>query len=132
MGSEATSAELHGDIDGFMLGYWLSATSAGQDYRSIMVQNSNGAKVSTMLDEYYRGRTDRPLGMMAGSGFPLEAIRRFFNFKVTLKTLRFSFAVQTIAFHIYYAPTVRNRPPNTIQAANAFRDFEKWVIGGGV
>ena len=131
VGSEATSAELHGDIDGFMLGYWLSTTTAGQEYRSSMVQN-NSTKVSTILDEYYRGRTDRPIGMMAGSGFPLEATRRFSNFKVTLKVLANTFGGQTIAFHNFYAPKVRGQLPNPLQAGQAYLDFENWCNRGGI
>ncbi|MBE9012112.1 hypothetical protein IQ250_18085 [Pseudanabaenaceae cyanobacterium LEGE 13415] len=131
VGSEATSAELHGDIDGFMLGYWLSATIAGQEYRSSMVQN-NSTKVSTMLDEYYRGRTDRPFGMMAGSGFPLEATRRFFNFKETYKALRDDFTEQSVSFHYYYAIGFGKQVPNPFKLNDAIIDFENWCNRGGV
>ncbi len=37
IGNEATSAELHGDIDGFMLGNWLCTTINGQAMRESMV-----------------------------------------------------------------------------------------------
>lgn len=131
VGSEATSAELDGDIDGFMLGYWLSTTSYGQDVRSIMVQN-NSIKLSTILLEYYRGRTDHPIGMIAGSGFYLEAIRRFFNFTETFKVLKNDFAVQTVAFNTYYAPTIAKQSPNPQQTLKALDDFDKWCDRGGV
>jgi hypothetical protein len=39
--------------------------------------------------------------MIAGSGFYLEAIRRFFNFTETFKVLKNNFAVQTVAFNTY-------------------------------
>jgi hypothetical protein len=131
VGSEATSAELDGDIDGFMLGYWLSTTSYGQDVRSIIVQN-NSIKLSTILLEYYRGRTDHPIGMIAGSGFYLEAIRRFFNFTETFKVLKNDFAVQAVAFNLFYAPKIGKQSPNPQQTLTALNDFDKWCSRGGI
>jgi hypothetical protein len=130
VGSEATSAELHGDIDGFMLGYWLCTTINGQAMRESMVQGSS-VKLSTILGEYYRTRTDRPLGMTAGTSLPLEAIRRFSNFKATFKALKNTFSVQTVAFNSYYAPYGKNLP-NPFKSLQALYNFEQWCGRGGV
>jgi hypothetical protein len=97
IGSEATEAELIGDIDGFLIGYWLSTTTKGQEVRTAMTQN-NYYKLSTILGEYYRTRTDRPIGMMAGSGYPLEAVRRFSNMNASLPYLRTTMIEQTKIF----------------------------------
>jgi hypothetical protein len=131
VGSEATAAELNGDIDGFLLGYWLSTTSAGQAYRSTMVRNGSGARLSTMLTEYYRTRTDRPINMIAGSGYPLESTRRFSNFRPTLQTLRISFIDQTASFNSYFA-ALNRRIPDSSRSLRAFADFVSWCDRGGV
>jgi hypothetical protein len=130
VGNEATSAELHGDIDGFMLGNWLCTTINGQAMRESMVQGSS-VKLSTILGEYYRTRTDRPLGMTAGTSLPLEAIRRFSNFKATFKALKNTFSVQTVAFNTYYAPYSKNLP-NPFKSLQALYNFEQWCGRGGV
>lgn len=130
VGTEATSAELHGDIDGFMMGYWLCTTTNGQAIRKAMVQG-NSIKLSMILGEYYRTRTDRPLNMIAGSGYELVAVRRFSNFNVTFSTLKNTFATQTVGFNTLYAPTVAKQSPNPQETLNAVWDFEKWCINGG-
>jgi hypothetical protein len=130
VGNEATSAELHGDIDGFMLGNWLCTTDGGNVARREMVQG-NSIKLSMILGEYYRTRTDRPLGMTAGTSLPLEAIRRFSNFKATLKALKNTFSVQTVAFNTYYAPYSKNLP-NPFKSLQALYNFEQWCSRGGV
>jgi hypothetical protein len=131
VGSEATAAELNGDIDGFLLGYWLSSTSSGQNYRSTMVRNGTGAKLSTMLAEYYRTRTDRPINMIAGSGYPLESTRRFSNFRPTLQTLRVTFVQQMSAFHVYFA-ALNQRGSELPRALTGFVNFVSWCDRGGI
>jgi hypothetical protein len=100
------------------------------DVRSIIVQN-NSIKISTILSEYYRVRTDYPIGIIAGSGFHLRAIRRFFNFTEIFKVLKNNFAVQTVAFNTYYAPLNNQQSPNPKQVT-ALNDFDKWCSRGGV
>jgi hypothetical protein len=129
VGSEATSAELHGDIDGFMLGYWLCTTINGQAMRESMVQGSS-VKLSTILGKYYRTRTDRPLGMTAGTNFPLEAVRRFSNFRATFKALKSTFASQTVAFNRYYAPYTVQQFGDANKSLQAVYDFEQWCSRG--
>lgn len=130
VGSEATSAELHGDIDGFMLGNWLWTNNNGSTARKSMVQGSS-VKLSTILGEYYRTRTDRPLGMTAGTNFSLEAVRRFSNFRATFKELTNTFAIQTTAFNAYFA-AYNKQSPNALKSLVAVYDFKEWCDRGGV
>jgi hypothetical protein len=132
VGSEATAAELIGDIDGFMMGYWLASTTSGQDARKAMVKG-NSVKVSTMLAEYYRTRTDKPLFMTDGRGgaTALEAISRFSSFNITFETLRDTFVKQTVLFNSYYAPIVKLTSSNEIASAEVVWEFEQWCRNGG-
>ena len=130
VGTEATAAELNGDIDGFLLGYWLSATANGQTIRTAMIQG-NSVKLSTMLAEYYRIRTDRPIGMVAGSNYPLESIRRFTNFNKTFQYLYQTFADQTVLFNRYWALN-KMAVPNPEEALRVMSDFEQWCLNGGI
>jgi hypothetical protein len=130
VGTEATSAELHGDIDGFMLGYWLASTSSGKDVRTAMFQGSS-VKLSTMLAQYYRTRIDKPIYMRSGgAGDDLEAIRRFANFNFTFTALREIFIIQTVAFQTWYAIQAKTLP-NETDSAKVLWDFEQWCRRGG-
>lgn len=145
VGDDATSAELHGDIDGFMLGYWLCTnntikwtsplTGKEELIRSRMLkykQNEVGAvKASHMLEEYYRTRADRPIGMKAGSGYDLDVTRRFFNFNITYSNLKNDFKSQTDNFHLAYNGKFYNSLPNSRRVTEAIKDFEKWCTSGG-
>jgi hypothetical protein len=84
VGKEATSAELHGDIDGFLIGNWLSTTTPGQNVRTALI-GGNQVRLSQIIAEYYRTTTRKILNMQAGSGYTLESIRRFSNFNTSLK-----------------------------------------------
>jgi hypothetical protein len=101
IGLEATAAELIGDIDGFLLGNWLSTTVTGQNVRRQLVQGNN-IRLSRILSEYYRTDTARTLGMRAGSGSPLEAIGRFSNYNISLQFITNELFDQTFAFHDLY------------------------------
>jgi hypothetical protein len=102
IGSEATEAELIGDIDGFLIGYWLSTTKRGQEIRSAMTQNSY-FKLSTLLSEYYRARSDRPIGMTSSIGNPIEAVRRFSNINASLPYLKQTLIEQTISLRKWWS-----------------------------
>jgi hypothetical protein len=64
-----------------------------------------------LLSKYYQVTSTN--NMIAGSGKPLDAQRRFFNFQITFKTLnysvneRYNFLQQSINFNLVYAPTLR-------------------------
>jgi hypothetical protein len=147
VGTAASSAELHGDIDGFMLALWLctsaDANPVGQNsHRTNMVQNTcgdimNGKKkgplLSTILAEYYGvvKTPDRKLNMVAGTGKPLEAARRFYNFNATFQTLKATFLHQTIAFDTLFAPAMLKSSPNWVNVWLALADFENWCHKGG-
>lgn len=144
IGSAAGEAELIGDIDGFMLGYWLStnkvvANPKGvEGYRTRMLKynqlSPQKVKLSDLLSKYYQVTSTN--NMIAGSGRPLDAQRRFFNFQLTFKTLndsvndRYNFLQQSINFNFVYAPTLREWP-DPDQTVKAYEDFEKWVKNDG-
>jgi hypothetical protein len=132
VGGEATSEELHGDIDGFMLGNWLSTTINGQATREAMVQG-NSIKLSQMLGEYYRTITTKSLNMQSGSvpPYPLESIRRFSNFNLAFQALRNTIAAQTVGFNRWYAIS-RKLLPNADNSLLGVSDFELWCLNGGV
>jgi hypothetical protein len=147
VGTAASSAELHGDIDGFMLGLWLctspDANPIGQNsHRTNMVQNTcanimsgkaKGPLLSTILEEYYGvvKNPNRKLKMIAGSGYPLESARRFFNFNLTFQHLKYEFLCQTIAFDTAYAPAMLKSSPNWVNVWLVLADFENWCHKGG-
>jgi hypothetical protein len=131
IGLEATAAELIGDIDGFLLGNWLSTTAAGQNVRRQLVQGNN-IRLSRILSEYYRTDTTRTLGMRAGSGSPLEAIGRFSNYNISLQFITNELFAQTLAFHEwYFLAAPRSRVRNPALCNRAVTDFIAWCGRGG-
>jgi hypothetical protein len=130
VGTEATSAELHGDIDGFLIGNWLSTTTAGQNVRTQLVQG-NRIRLSQIISEYYRTTTQKTLNMIAGSGYALESNRRFSNFNASLKFITDELYSQTVIFNNWYTlahSKTRYDPDLSIRAAN---DFIAWCNKGG-
>jgi hypothetical protein len=133
VGPEATSPELTGDIDGFLLGNWLSTTTAGQQVRTQLVQGSN-VRLSRILSEYYRIEPKPILNMRAGSGNTLEAIRRFSNFNTSLQFITDELFAQTQGFHHWYALTdgYRGERREDVMLTNqAVADFIRWCDRGG-
>jgi hypothetical protein len=117
---------LHGDIDGFLIGNWLSTTTAGQNVRTSLVQG-NRVWLSQILAEYYRTKTQNTLNMKAGSGYPLESIRRFSNFNASLKYITDELYTQTIIFNKRYVAlnSTIKRDDGGI-SIRALSDFISW------
>ncbi|MGB7415836.1 MAG: hypothetical protein WA902_16645, partial [Thermosynechococcaceae cyanobacterium] len=130
VGTEATSAELHGDIDVFLIGNWLSTTTAGQNVRTQLVQG-NRIRLSQIIAEYYRTTTSKSLGMKAGSGYDLESIRRFSNFNATLKFISNELYSQTMTFNAWYSLARLDRRGDSVASIKATTDFIKWCDQGG-
>jgi hypothetical protein len=130
VGTEATSAELHGDIDGFLIGNWLSTTTAGQNVRTQLVQG-NRIRLSQIIAEYYRTTTQKTLNMMAGSGYALESIRRFSNFNASLKFISDELYSQTTIFNSWYAAAHSGTRNDGWYAIKAASDFIAWCDKGG-
>jgi hypothetical protein len=129
VGTDATAAELVGDIDGFLLGNWLSATTAGQNVRRQLVQGNN-VRFSKILVEYYRTEPNPILGMRAGSGDPLEAIRRFSNYNTSLNFITDELYAQSLGFHRWYVRAGEGSR-NDILCRTAVADFIRWCGRGG-
>ncbi len=136
VGSDASSAELHGDIDGFLIGYWLSSTTEGQKFRKRMRDEKNTYNLSTLLGVYYRTRQSAYLSSVMRSPMsnqPLEAIRRFSNMSAELKSPkhRAIFIGQTIAFNTWYSSVLLRILPDSSKTLIALADFKKWCDGNG-
>jgi hypothetical protein len=148
----ASDAELIGDIDGFMLGYWISTNKpianppdVKKSYRSRMLnltQLSGTVKLSEMLSKYYGLVSTNE--MIAGSGFALDVNRRFANFKTTYDFLnsrpetkdifltqsrRFNrvFAVSNYPKNNQYTTTRGSSWPDGDQTRRAQEDFQTWL-----
>ncbi len=135
VGSDASSAELHGDIDGFLIGYWLSSTTDGQNFRKKMRDEKNTYNLSTLLGVYYRTKQNAYLSSVMRSPMsnqPLEAIRRFSNMSAELKSPkhRAIFMAQTIGFNNLYS-SLNLVLSNSSKALLALADFKKWCDGNG-
>jgi hypothetical protein len=143
IGTEATSAELYGDIDGFLLGAWLRGKGKGQLARANMrlpMTNPNNIKLSTLLGEYYRTilPKDRKLNMniefinsktQSIINSSLEGIRRFTNFGTLLRNpkFRYNFYLQTVGFQYYYSISKKDISLIAKQdASSACYRFERW------
>jgi hypothetical protein len=137
VGSDASSAELHGDIDGFLIGYWLCSTKEGQIFRKKMYDEKNTYNLSTLLGVYYRTKQNTYLsGVMRSpmSNQPLEAIRRFTNMSAELKDPkhRTIFIGQSMAFNNWYSSVLLRIFPDSSKTLIALADFKKWCDGNGV
>ena len=135
VGSDASSAELHGDIDGFLIGYWLCSTKEGQIFRKKMCDEKNTYNLSTLLGVYYRTRQSVYLSSVMRSSMssqPLEAIRRFSNMSVELKDHkhRGMFIRQSMAFNTWYS-AITSVLPDSSKTLIALADFKKWCDGSG-
>jgi hypothetical protein len=143
VGTEASSAELYGDIDGFWLGLWLRGKAKGQAVRERMrlpMTNANNVKLSTFLGEYYGTikQQDKKLGMSIDFlnkstnktvTSSLQSNLRFTNFVTLLMNQKFrtNLLVQTIVFQAKFAQfTKKNIDQKT--AVAAYVSFERWCI----
>lgn len=136
VGSEASSAELHGDIDGFLLGYWLCSTKEGQIFRRKMYDEKNTYNLSTLLGVYYRIKQNAYLSSVMRSPMsnqPLEAIRRFSNMSAELKDPKHRgiFIQQSMAFNNWYSSVLLHIFPDSPKTLIALADFKKWCDGNG-
>jgi hypothetical protein len=155
IGNEAGSAELHGDIDGFMLGMWLCADKKGQEIRDRMRRyNWNhptyGVKLSNILAEYYKSPSEyskppasEKIGMTASwlksTPDPLNTDYRFINFKPTLKAIEPALKAQVTDFQEKYQSNFAKgaklpsftKAETKIRIEWAIEDFKKWCESGG-
>jgi hypothetical protein len=134
VGTDATAAELLGDIDGFILGYWLSTKKQGHEVRRALIQGNKykgvgkKIKLSDMLEEYYllTPKTQaRPIDMKTVSGSSLQANLRFSTFNGMYPGIKSTLLSQTIAFNYWFA-TAKNIAPSQQDAIQAVQDFEYW------
>jgi hypothetical protein len=148
IGSFASQAELIGDIDGFLLGYWLCtnitvANVKGQlSYRSRMLDYSqsspNVLKLSTMLSKYYELDPKVTNEMVSGSGYRLASTKSFPSFKTTFKALNDNekkpnfFRNQSLNFcDVYNGAFSIPSLPKRIEVQDAYQDFELWLANDG-
>jgi hypothetical protein len=143
VGTEATSAELYGDIDGFWLGSWLRGKPKGQAVRDRMrlpMTNLNNVKLSTFLGEYYGTikPQDKKLGMTIDFvskstnktiSSSLQSNLRLSNFVSLLVNQKFreNLLLQTIGFQASYA-LAAGKPINQQAAALAYASFQTWCV----
>jgi hypothetical protein len=154
IGNEAGSAELHGDIDGFMIGMWLCGDKNGANIRDRMRDynwnHPNGIKLSNILAEYYKSPSEytkppasEKIGMTASwlkiNADPLNTDYRFVNFKPTLKAIEPALRSQVINFQekYQYHAAKGSKLPNFTPSETKLRidwameDFKKWCESGG-
>jgi hypothetical protein len=139
IGTEASSAELYGNIDGFWLGTWLRS-DVGQDICMRMdcpINDPNNIKLSTLLGEYYGTIKveNRVLNMKSGFGTPLVANLRFSNLLGMLRSVNFrlNILIQSIIYQLLDSKLNgieineigKSNFENTIKAYTA---FESWCI----
>jgi hypothetical protein len=148
IGSFASQAELIGDIDGFLLGYWLCtnitvANLKGKlSYRSRMLDYSqsspNVLKLSTMLSKYYELDPKVTNEMVSGSGYSLASTKRFPSFKTTFKALNDNekkpkfFLNQSLNFcDVYNGAFSIPSLPKRKEVELAYEDFQLWLANDG-
>lgn len=131
IGSEATSAELYGDIDGFLIGAWIRSPNNKQirDRMRLPMNNKNNVRLSTILGEYYGiiPSQSQTLKMQTVFGTPLLGSLRFSTFIKMLgfKRFRLELLYQTVVFHGRYS-AITGAKENTKAAVEAYRIFENW------
>ncbi len=135
IGTEASSAELYGNIDGFGIGTWLLRTDKGRDISmrmNLSINAPNNVKLSTILGEYYGiiKTENRVINMMTIFQTKLISNLRFSNFLGLLKStdFRLNILTQSIVYQLVNSQLddINNCSfENTIKAYVA---FEGWCI----
>ncbi len=134
IGTEASSAELYGNIDGFWMATWLR-TNEGQDIRmrmNVPINNPNNVKLSTLLGEYYGTikTASRILNMKTEFGSSLISNLRFSNFLQVLKSTDFKLNIltQTIIYQLVNHRFSGAGKSDFESAIKAYMSFESWCI----
>jgi hypothetical protein len=134
IGTEASSAELYGNIDGFWMGTWLRSNE-GQDIcmrMDLPMNDPNNVRLSTLLGEYYGTIKvgNRVLIMKTEFGTNLMSNLRFSNFLQALKStdFRLNILTQSIVYQLVnhrFSGIEKSDFENTIKA---YMSFESWCI----
>lgn len=147
VGHEADSSELRADIDGMLMGIYLSGTSMGQSLRSRLITGpdaSGSVKLSTLLREYYFPWQETGLQLSIGSGpsgsqQELSVQTRYSRFSelywsingANLTPFRWNIIEQTIRFNRVYTMSKQNDPnygpDNMGDSLAAVGIFEIWL-----
>jgi hypothetical protein len=146
IGSEATAAELAGDVDGMLLGTYLYGTSQGQALRTRLTQSPgapNALKLSSFLTEYYFPweNTGITMGISSGNGgslTELSAQSRFSRFSEIywskdssgLAKFRWNTLNQTVKFNEYYGRRNQGAEYNGPDVGDSIASqgiFELWL-----
>ena len=104
IGTEASSAELYGNIDGFWMGTWLR-TDKGQyvcQRMNLPMNDPNNVKLSTLIGEYYGTIKieNRILNMTTKFGTKLISNSRFSNLLAMIRDT--DFRLNTLVQSILY------------------------------
>jgi hypothetical protein len=143
VGTEASAAELYGDIDGFWLGLWLRGKASGQAVRQRMrlpMTDINNVKLSTFLGEYYGIIKPQDKKLKMSIDFlnkitkktvtsSLQSNLRFTNFLTLLRnnTFRNNLLLQTKVFQARYAQfSAKSIDPKA--AVASYVAFERWCF----
>jgi hypothetical protein len=134
IGTEASSAELYGNIDGFWMGTWLR-TEEGQNVcmsMSLPMTDPDNVKLSTVLGEYYGTITvgNRVLDMTTEFETTLISNLRFSNFLTMLKStdFRLNTLVQSIIYQLVNSQYNEIGICDFEATIKAYTAFESWCI----
>jgi Ca2+-binding RTX toxin-like protein len=153
VGGEANSSELNGDIDGLLLGTYLSGTSTGQLIRTRMnasPSTSDSIKLSTFLRAYYSPQKGDKIILSIASGNrtaqqELNVGARYSRFSEvyyseksgnSLTPFRWNVIEQTVRFNYLYstaqninplAPSTRYGGANVGDSIASVGIFEMWL-----
>jgi hypothetical protein len=149
VGNEASAAELNADIDGMLMGVYLSSTSTGQSIRTRLnsTPGTPGAlKLSTFLKEYYSPWENTGITLSLATGYQgseqeLSVQTRYSRFSELywsrnsndITPFRWNIIEQTVRFNHYYAGFQKVKgdsaygPANVGDSIAAVGIFEIWL-----
>jgi hypothetical protein len=134
IGTEASSAELYGNIDGFWIGTWLR-TEEGQNVcmgMNLPMTDPDNVKLSTVLGEYYGtiAVENQVLDMTTEFGTKLISNLRFSNFLTMLKStdFRLNMLVQSIIYQFVNSQYNEIGVCDFEGTIKAYTAFESWCI----
>ncbi len=134
IGTEASSAELYGNIDGFWMGTWLR-TDKGQyicERMNLPINHPNNVKLSTLLGEYYGTIKieNRILNMTTKFGTNLISNLRFSNLLGMMKdpNFRLNTLTQVIIYQLIYSEFTEIGKSDFENSIKAWAAFESWCV----
>jgi hypothetical protein len=135
IGTEASSAEIYGNIDGFWIGSWLRTNEIGEETcmrMQIQMIDGNNVRLSTILEEYYGTITaqNRTLNMTSGFGTSLVANLRFSNFLGMLRStdFRLNMLLQSIVYQLLDARFNKAGKSSFENTIKSYTAFEAWCV----